>query len=180
MPKEIDIAVLRELLAYDPESGSLKWKERAKEHFLNAKRCASWNSRWAGLPALCTKSPRGYLSGEIFAAHYKAHRVAWALHYGEWPKEQIDHINHDKADNRISNLRVVSQAENSRNKPAQKNNKSGCIGVSWYRNGNKWVAGIGAGKKRVSLGYFKNFDDAVAARRAAEQSLNYHKNHGRN
>jgi len=103
-----------------------------------------------------------------------AHRVAWALHYGEWPKHEIDHINGNKRDNRIQNLRDVPHLLNQRNRGLRADNTSGADGVSWMKAGF-WRVTV-AGKY---LGIFKDFEAAVAARKSAEQAHGYHVNHGR-
>jgi hypothetical protein len=116
--------------------------------------------------------------GMILNKPHQAHRVAWAIHFGEWPKF-IDHINGDKTDNRIENLRAVSFVENTRNRKRPTNNSSGHAGIYWHTKERRWVARIGDGAGRKRLGSFLNLDDAVAARRKAEVDLGYHPNHGR-
>lgn len=109
----------------------------------------------------------------------KGHRLAWYLHYGEWPKYDIDHINHNKLDNRICNLRDVPTNINCQNSYLASNNKTGHAGVVWHKQIKMWEARIGGIKSRKYLGVFKNFEDAVKAREAAEQELGYHQNHGK-
>jgi hypothetical protein len=81
----------------------------------------------------------------------------------------IDHINHDKLDNRKCNLRVCTQTENSQNKQLTDRNKSGCLGVSWSKVMNKWYARINVNGENVYLGYFTNKEDAIKVRKEAEQ-----------
>lgn len=109
----------------------------------------------------------------------KAHRLAWRLYYGEWPTEIIDHINGDGLDNRIDNLRQVDKFDSAKNKPMQKNNTSGVVGVNFYKPTGKWVAKISVNGKRITIGYFDSIDEAASARRNAEIEFSYHKNHGR-
>ena len=116
--------------------------------------------------------------GAIFSQLYKAHRVAYAIHFGEWPRGCIDHINGIKTDNRADNLRVVDRATNNRNRPTQKNNTSGVTGVSQTPQG-KWRAVIKVNKKTQSLGVFSAKKDAISARKEAETKFGFHKNHGR-
>lgn len=109
---------------------------------------------------------------------YKAHRLAWLYIYGYMPKE-IDHINHDRADNRIFNLREVKHSDNMKNLPLAKNNKSGITGVRWCRIRLKYVAYIQVDKKPIPLGRYDNKTDAIKARKDAEIKYNFHKNHGK-
>jgi len=138
-----------------------------------------WNARYAGAPALASLNNEGYHRGAIFDAMMRAHRVAWAIYYVEWPEHQIDHINGDRADNRIENLRTVTHAENGRNTKLNCRNKSGVSGVDWFPRTKRWRARIVFEQSEKHLGYFEHFEDAVAARKAAEKELNFHPNHGR-
>ncbi len=97
-----------------------------------------------------------------------AHRIAWVLHYGEWPKGQIDHIDGNGLNNRLVNLRDVSHAENQRNQKLHSRNKSGYRGVSLDRKTGKWQAHIWANGKRLYLGRFDTALAAGEARTAAE------------
>ena len=183
--KTFDIALLRRLLAYDPASGTLTWKARTPDLFSDGKqtaehRCNKWNSRFAGKPALGAAHNKGYRRGRIFGRAYKAHRVAFALHHGAWPADQIDHINGDRTDNRIANLRSVDNATNGRNAARPVTNTSGHVGVVWHKARGKWQARINADGKRKHLGYFDDFDAACSARAAAEVKHGYHQNHGLN
>lgn len=117
----------------------------------------------------------GYLRIRLKGKQYMAHRLAWLYSYGEWPK-YIDHINHDKTDNRIANLRSVSHTENMKNKPKYKNNKSGITGV--YQMEKNWRVLITSNKKRMHVGYYPSLFDAACARKSAENKLGFHKNHG--
>ena len=101
------------------------------------------------------------------------------MHHGAWPKKGIDHINGITDDNRISNLRDVSQSDNMRNMTTPCRNTSGRIGVYWFARDCKWQAQIRADGKTKHLGYFDDINDAIAARKAAEIEYGYHENHGR-
>jgi len=121
----------------------------------------------------------GYAKGHVKGKLYYAHRLAWLLHYGKWPPHEIDHINGDKTDNRIENLRAVSHRDNCKNHPLRSDNTSGVCGVTWDRWSGKWVVRIwnqGGGK---NLGRFADFDKAVAVRLEASEQYGYHENHGR-
>jgi hypothetical protein len=171
------------LLRYEPETGKLFWLARGPEWFPNEKRdlkwvTSQWNNTFAGKEAF-TSGAQGYKKGMILQHALTAHRVIWAMHNGSWPNGQIDHINGDRSDNRLENLRVVSNQGNSRNRKRRIDNVSGVTGVRWDKKGRKWGAQIMADNKRVSIGFYDDFAEAVAARKAAEAELNYHENHGR-
>lgn len=169
MPKSLpNIEVLRKLLLYDPGSGILFWRPRG---------VLSWDARYAGKRAF-SDNGQGYLAGTIKGRAVKAHRVAWAMHHGEWPKLQIDHINGIRSDNRIDNLREVSNRQNAQNRRRQLRNKTGVTGVQWREKDQKWWASIGVNWEVKSLGLFDRFEDAVAARRMAERKFCFHPNHG--
>jgi len=169
---------LRELLDYDPATGTLTWRYRDASWFVNAWTHASWNSRFAGKPALAYRDAHGYPVGIILGKTYKAHRVAWAHYYGAWPKADLDHINHDRADNRIANLREATGADNSRNASKRVDNASGATGVSWDKGTGKWRAYISdAGRVRY-IGIFRELEEAIAARAAESAKCGYHENHG--
>lgn len=170
---------LRKRLAYDPFSGALTWRHVSPCGFLTPKACAIINKKYAGKTAGTAVNQWGYYIIGIRPKVYLAHRVVWAIHYGAWPDGEIDHIDGDKLNNKIENLRVVDGATNRRNMPTQKNNTSGHAGIS-VKNG-KWIARIGGGQrgKRIYLGTFQTLGEAVAARKAAEQKFGYHEGHGR-
>lgn len=173
---------LRKLLRYEPDTGKLYWLERTPDMFNDCSQgreryCAIWNTKFAGKEALAAYEGRGNLHGRIFNRAYKAHRVAWALHQGEWPTHEIDHINHVPDDNRILNLRCVTGEENSRNLPKRADNSSGVTGVGWHKKALKWRARISVGTE-IHLGLFDVFEDAVAARKEAEIKYGFHQNHG--
>lgn len=173
----IEAAALMVLLRCDEESGRLYWMPRPSDEFSNVRFSRIWNSRYANMEAFTTTNGDGYKTGAIRGRKYQAHRVIWAMHYGRWPFEQIDHINHDRADNRINNLRDVSHAENARNRPCHPNNKSGHTGVVWRQDGG-WQAQIGVGGNMHYLGTFADKEVAVAVRKEAEFRYGFHKNHG--
>ena len=179
---DIPVSLLRQLVTYDPTSGTLRWLPRPADLFEGhnpSKSMATWNTRFAGTRALTAKTTNGYLRGTIFGVHLKAHRVAWAVVHGEWPEGTIDHEDGDTANNKLDNLRSVTQGENSKNQKLRSTNTSGTMGVSLDRRRSKWVAEIyDSGRKRY-VGQFSNKADAIKARLAVQHKLGYHNNHGR-
>lgn len=121
----------------------------------------------------------GYIRVMLNEKGYLAHRIIWEMHHGKIPSGmQIDHINHVRDDNRLENLRLVSNQDNQKNTKKGKNNKSGVTGVCWYPAYEKWRAYICIDGKQITLGYFSSISSAASARKAAEISHRFHKNHG--
>lgn len=109
----------------------------------------------------------------------KAHRLAFLVMTGTWPIAEVDHINGGKADNRWANLRDVSHNENRKNLKLYKNSKSGFRGIAWCTENKKYYVYINDNGRRLFLGRYSSFDDAVNVRIEAERNLSYHINHGR-
>lgn len=120
----------------------------------------------------------GYLQMNVNGWPYLVHRLIVLYTLGYFPLEDVDHIDGDRLNNRWSNLRLVNRQENLRNCGVRSDNTSGQVGVSFAKDRRSWHAYIGDGDERTSLGHFKTFDEAVAARRGAERILGYHTNHG--
>lgn len=131
-----------------------------------------------GLKSVGNKDRKGYLKTKFKGDYLKIHRLIWFYVYGEFPLGQIDHINGIKTDNRLSNLRVVTNTENQRNQKRNINNKTGVSGVTWHKRDNKWYVNIGGGHKKIYLGSFCDLFEAFCARKSAENRLKYHENHG--
>jgi len=176
---ELTFAEISKLLKYEPETGRLLWLVRPVEMCPSEREALRWNSRFAGREALATINKEGYLKGAVMSRHLLAHRVAWMMHYMDWPKNTIDHINGVRSDNRISNLRDVTVAENMKNKKTPTINSSGFRGVCWNKASQKWQPYIRELGKNVHLGLFSDFDEAVSVRKLAEERNGYHENHGR-
>jgi hypothetical protein len=151
---------VREILSYDPETGEFRWKWRD-----DIRKCD--NARLVGKVAGSLDS-HGYIVIGINLQIYQAHRLAWLHIHGVWPVNQIDHINNDKADNRITNLREATSQENQRNVGLQKNSSTGIAGVSWNKRDQKYQARITVDRKFISLGYFDTLEKAAKARAEAE------------
>lgn len=181
----MDIDTLRRLLSYDGDTGALTWRSRTPDLFQDAPgraavdQCRTWNSRFAGRPALNGVSRYGYKVGAVLNGKFLAHRVAWALHHGEWPRGEIDHRNGDRADNRIANLRDVSSTINGRNCGRGRRNTSGRAGVYFDKSRGRWMAYISHRGKMQNLGRFRCFTAAELARLAAQSAIGgYTDRHG--
>ena len=170
---------LRQLLSYDPETGKLFWKSRNRENFATERGWKIWLSICQGREAFTSKNSNGYLIARVCGVSLRAHRVAWAINFGEWPPEDIDHINGNRIDNRIANLRAVTRAENCRNRALSYRNQSGIYGVSFDQKLNKWIVRIYIDGQQKNIGYFVHKEDAVKCRKSSERALGYHRNHGR-
>lgn len=150
---------LREALRYDAETGVFTWaiyRRGIKTGALAG--CMGADGYW-----------RIRIDGELFLAH----RLAWLYAHGEWPANDIDHINGKRADNRISNLRDVLPAINAQNlHTAQKNNRSGGpLGTTWDKVAERWRATIWADGRRHHLGFFDSGQDAHQAYLSAKRAL---------
>jgi hypothetical protein len=148
---QLSIEYLRQIFSCDPDRGLLIWEKDSSR-------------RGAGRVAGC-KSKDGYIVVGHNGRQYRAHRIIWALHHGEWPAGDLDHINCDKADNRIDNLRVCDDTQNQHNVPARVGS-SKHKGVDLHKG--LWRARIRPGDgTRLDLGYFKTEEEAAEAYRKA-------------
>ena len=154
--QELTAEKLRELLHYDPETGIFTRKVRT-------------SPRVKAGDVAGSQGGGGYLNIMVGSRLHKAHRLAWLYVYGEWPKDKLDHINRNKTDNRISNLRDVSHKQNMQNASKRSDNTSGHPGVYLVKRKSKWQAQIMHNYKLIHLGYFSDREEAVAARKAAEK-----------
>ncbi len=169
-----------ELFEYDESTGGLIWKPIDRSKFRSPAAFASFNSRCLGKIAGYEK-PLEYRLIRIEGQGYFAHRLIWVYFYGDGslPQDmQIDHIDQNKRNNRIDNLRLVTNRENQMNRPISKNNKSGIIGVRLVKKTGLWRAYIQSRKNSIYLGEFKNISDAISIRKSAEISHGFHPNHG--
>jgi uncharacterized protein YeaC (DUF1315 family) len=173
----LDAKELIKLIDFDGQN--YIWREREINPTYNISKQRAWNTRYANKPILMHKCRKGYLWVNTKNTGYLAHRLIWAFHNGEWPDGCIDHINGDRSDNSMVNLRVVTHSENNKNAAMRKDNTSGHTGVSWSKPQNKWLAQIKVNRKSIGLGFFDNKQDAISARKEASEKYGFHKNHGR-
>lgn len=126
-----------------------------------------------------TFNAAGYVIITIMGRPYRAHRLAWFYSYKCWPKNEIDHINNIRCDNRFVNLREATHEQNMKNSRLTNANTSGVKGVSWCKVMKKWFAYVGHSGKRVKVGYFNDIDIAAKAVMKAREALhNEFHNHG--
>lgn len=150
---------LRELLDYDPYTGLFRWKIASKQ------------TPWLSGQVAGFIEQQGYWIIVIDRQIYKAHRLAWLYVYGEWPKNQIDHVNGNRSDNRLENLRAATQAQNQQNVGLTRRNNSGYKGVHWKSSHKKWCAQIRRDGHRVNLGHFDTAELAAAAYEQASKQM---------
>lgn len=144
--------LVRTLLSVDPSDGKIYWLVS--------------HGRWAHLPAgeLAGCLRGGYRYIHIQGKNHFGHRLSWLMSYGEWPATTLDHINGDRDDNRIENLRLATVTENNQNQHGTpKHNTSGTRGVSWDEARQMWTARISINNKSVNLGRFPSKEQATNA-----------------
>ena len=138
-----------------------------------------WNKRFSGREAFTSRHGEGYKCGKVLDCLILAHRAIWAIQTGEWPKDDTDHIDGDRGNNRWVNLRAVDRTENMRNAKRFKSNSSGHVGVWWSKPIERLIAEIKVDGRKLHLGTFADIEDAIAVRKAAEKRYEFHDNHGR-
>jgi hypothetical protein len=141
---------LKEILEYDQETGEFRWRKRMKKNHC------------AGDVAGCSVRSE-YWSIHIDGRNYRAHQLAWLYKEGEWGRPIIDHRDGNPLNNRWSNLRLASHANNAANRPRLRNNTSGFKGVSFDRRRGKWIAQITKQGRRYFIGRYATAEEAHAA-----------------
>lgn len=162
------IEYLNECFSYEEKTGYIFWKERPREHFKTVRGWRTFISQRSGSRAGSITSHGYYEVMKLYV-----HRVIYILNHGYNPESFLDHIDRDKTNNRIENLREASQSCNMRNSKIFSNNTSGITGVMWDKSRGKWVARIRVQYKQLHIGRYSDFNDAVCARLAAEQCLGW-------
>lgn len=156
---------LMEIVSYDPETGIFTYLQ-------------SRGPRSKG-SAMGHIAEDGYIVTRIDGRKYPVHRLAWMYVHGMYPSMMIDHIDGNRSNNRIANLRLATSSDNQKNSKRRSTNKSGCTGVYWNKERKSWMAYIKSHGKLMKLGYFEDIDAAIAARKSAEPLFGFHPNHGR-
>lgn len=148
-------SVVRQLLRY--EDGKLYWNYRPEG-------MKAWNLRFANRQGFTADNGKGYKIGSIHAVRVYAHHVVWCMHHGDWPTQDIDHINWDRGDNRIENLRQLTHAQNCQNFKDRPLSSSGHRHISWAKERSQWVVKFKFDSSRRFIGRFDTLDAAIAAR----------------
>jgi len=151
MADKPDIDYVKSVVDYDPNTGKFYWKKNLRGGAVKGRECFK------------TYSGDGYYKGSVGGIHIKAHAVAFAIKNGRWHTGQIDHINGDRLDNRISNLREVTHKQNTWNRKPRKTS-SHYKGICWFKRDSKWRVSInGLDGKKLYLGMYV---DEIAAAKA--------------
>jgi len=156
MHSGLTVDLVREFYNYDSATG-------------NIKRRVGRGTRWYKGEIVGTVGKNGYRYIGINRKLYLAHRVAWLIYHGRWPVADIDHINGDKDDNRMANLREATRSENNINSITPRNNTSGHKGCYYDKRRSCWYAEIWVNKKKIFLGRFDSSQEAGEAYQAAAQ-----------
>jgi hypothetical protein len=174
---------LMEALDYNPGTGVFTWLTRPCWHFNKTNKrtqehsANNWNAAFAGSVA-GGRHIEGYRSISISRKKFLCHRLAFLYMEGSMPSDEVDHINHDRSDNRWSNLRKVTRQENCKNRGLVTPGVVGVCGVYWCKHTSKYRSKIKVDGKSIHLGRFTDFFEACAARKSAESLFGFHENHG--
>lgn len=154
----ISIEKILESFNYDPTEGILKWKIYRYS--------GSNYSKMECYPGKIINSKATSLYGERMTTS----KICWALYYKKYPDYPIiDHKDGNTKNIKIKNLREATNSQNQMNKIIQSNNTSGIVGVFWYQSKKKWCARIIFENNKIHLGYFNNVENAIKARKNAEE-----------
>lgn len=164
--KEINYLLMDEYFKYDSLTGVITWKKSPSYQIKIGMIAGNTNNL-------------GYIRIILKGIEYKAHRIAWCLYYKTIDSSMvIDHIDGNPSNNKLENLRLVTQDINMKNAKLRKDNTSGLSGVSWNNSYNKWHSYIKVDRKRKHLGIYVDLFEAICARKSAENKYNFHMNHG--
>ena len=171
--------LLLECFDYDEDSGNLIWKRRPLNHFKSIRSKKAFDTNYAGNIAGATQyfNKKEYIRVTVDGVGHFAHRIIWIMTSNDDAKE-IDHIDGNGLNNKLSNLRSVTREENGKNLRLYSNNKTGFHGIYQNEKNKNWYAQIKNSGKTIHLGYFKTKDKAISARKKAEFNFGFHENHG--
>jgi hypothetical protein len=173
------VEIINELFTLDAETGILYYNVRDEKHFKRPAWCSSWNKRYANTSAkLCLNRKDGYRTVRIDGINYPQHRVIMKMINGVDP-DFVDHINGDRQDNRVCNLRSVAYVDNYKNMSKSSRNKSGYIGVNYRKDDNTWEGRVTINYKDIERKRFKTKEEAIAHVAYLHKKYNFHPNHGR-
>lgn len=150
----LSVERLREVLDYDPTTGEFRWRR----------------GRYKGIAGAVMKL--GYRTISVGGGRFYAHRLAWFYVHGAWPPDQVDHLNGDRDDNRLSNLRLATNKQNIENRHrVRSDSRSGLRGVQIHKQTGRWRARIKVAGRYRHLGLFDSPEEASRAYLAAKQEL---------
>ena len=156
---------LKELLHYNPVSGDFVWSKHRR------------GVKFGTVAGYINYS--GYWLIRINDKNYRAHRLAFLYMNGSFPAQEVDHINGIRTDNSFLNLREIDRVGNMQNTKIYSTNTSNIMGVAFFKDRGRWRADININKKLTIIGQYRDFFEAVCARKSAENKYNFHPNHGR-
>jgi hypothetical protein len=161
---------LVECFDYEADTGRLYWRDRPIHHFKKEYAARAMNKKYAGKEiALFINKGHAYVG--VGNKTYAVHRIIWKLVYGTDPGEYIDHVNGDRSDNRIANLREATNAQNQMNQRGRTQvSNTGVVGVNYHKRDRSYRAYMRINNKSKHLGNYKNIEDAIRARLEAEKS----------
>ena len=170
----ISITFLCEAVAYDSVTRAFVWRATPRSHFRNERAWRASNTKRPAGKRAETRHRKGYLYLALVIDSKRrnilAHRAAWAITKGKWPEHEIDHINRNRTDNRLGNLRETTHALVQQNVGLRRDNTSGVTGVSWYKRMGKWRSRIVV-DGRYRTRWFDTQEEAVKARLAMKAEL---------
>lgn len=170
--------IVKEFFDYDPEIGDLIWRKRDRRWFKTVGSFKIWNKRFLGTVARYFHKSSGYVCVKVIGRKYEAHRLIFLREYGHFPIE-VDHINHIRTDNRLGNLREVTNRINGMNRSLNKKNLSGFTGVSWNSRSSRWYALPQLNGIHHYLGAFIDINEAAKTVQDFYSTNGFHPNHGK-
>ena len=162
---------------YDFLSGKFYHRERPRNLFKTYRAFRVWNARFPGKVA-CSLKQHGYYTIQLNVKSYYSHRMVFLYTTGVNSELFVDHVDRNKGNNLITNLRLCTASDNQKNLGLLSTNKTGIHGVYWDKSNNCWSVQIKEFGKMKRLGRFKSLLDACSKRKSEEIKRGFHKNHG--